>query len=107
MPWTAGETPVTIEELLTLVNEGKAPLAIPRYPCFIIFFKLGIRSCKSPASRYSSADPSIQMTTRGFAEGVKWRPLTEKDSVSIFAIIEPTLGAALEKGHRKAGKSVG
>src|SRR5258707_10690322 len=96
MPCTAGETPVTIDELLTLVKEGRAPRAIPRYPCFAIFFKLGIRSCRSVASRYSSADPSIQITTRGFGEGVKRMPLTVKGLMRIFAI-DQEIGEGPEK----------
>ena len=68
---TDGGIPVTMLALFTFVNDGKAPRTRPRYPCAAIRARLGIRSFDSDTLKYSSAQPSIQITTTGFAGGLK------------------------------------
>src|SRR5437867_9908215 len=65
MPWTSSGKPVTIEALLTLVKEGRAPRARPRKPSTPRRCRFGMRPRAMAASRYSSAEPSRQMTTTG------------------------------------------
>lgn len=61
--------PVTIAALLTFVKEGKAPLATPRYPVAAIFERCGARPRTIAALRYSSLQPSIQITAIGRSAG--------------------------------------
>src|ERR1051325_1456507 len=82
MPWILGGTPVAIEELLTLVKEGIAARARPRWPSTAIRCRFGIRPRAKAASRYSSAEPSRQMTTMGRAGGWYARWLTTNGFVA-------------------------
>jgi hypothetical protein len=47
---------------------------------------LGILSNASVLSKYSSADPSIQITTTGFAAGVYFFPFAENDFVDMLIL---------------------
>jgi hypothetical protein len=50
-------------QLFTLVKVGMAARANPRQPSPHIRARLGMRPWAKAASKYSSADPSRQMTT--------------------------------------------
>ena len=65
MPCTDGGTPVTMLELFTFVKVGMAARAKPRQPWTLIFARFGMRPRAIAQSRYSSAEPSRQMTTTG------------------------------------------
>src|SRR6058998_2150586 len=82
MPCTDGGTPATMEVLLTLVNDGSAPRARPRWPATLMRWKFGIRWRASAASRYSSAEPSRQTTTTGRGGGWYRRWLTTNGFVA-------------------------
>src|SRR5437667_9627945 len=83
MPCTDGGTPVTMQTLFTLVNVGIAPRARPRKPLTLMRCRFGIRPRMMAASRYSSAEPSRQLTITGRVGGWEARPLTLKDWVLI------------------------
>src|SRR6266446_4097634 len=111
MPWIDGGTPVTMDALFTLVNEGIAPRARPRQPVTLMRCKFGIRPRARAASRYSSAEPSRQTTTTGRAGGVYMRPLATNDLVLISRIAlkqsaAPPLRRWLRRGSPARGPAL-
>ena len=53
---------VTMAQLFTLVNDGSAPRAKPKWPLAANLAKCGSSPCANPSERYSPAQPSAQMT---------------------------------------------
>ena len=58
-----------VNMLLTLVKEGRAPRTMPRQPSRAIAARRGMWPRAIAVERYSSAQPSRQMT----ASGLPWR----------------------------------
>ena len=100
---------MTMEELLTFVNVGRAARAKPRCPRTAILLRLGMRSRARAASRYASADPSRQITITGRSVGQYCRPLAEKGFVA-DGIIAPdwilTVSIQLKWGAHAPSRAV-
>jgi hypothetical protein len=66
IPCVDGGTPVMIDTLFGLVNEGMQPRAVAWNPESRNFLKVGRRPLSMPDFRYSGSKPSIQITTMGW-----------------------------------------
>src|SRR5438874_1565710 len=102
MPWIDGGTPVTIDELLTLVNVGMAARATALVPSRQIRCRFGMIPRNNAAFRYSSAEPSRQIATRGRGGQRYARPFASKEEAIAF-IAQQGIGAPSSgsKSHSK------
>src|SRR5262249_52899118 len=75
MPWTTGDTPVTMDRLLGLVKLGTTLRASAAKPDFRKRAMAGLRPAAMAASKYAGSEPSMQTMTTGPRGGGGVRPL--------------------------------